>query len=121
MNKAQNRIKSEIFKNIFDSMEQVIYIADPESYEILYVNNLTNILFPGDIIGTKCYKTFQNLDSPCPFCTNNILFGKDPITPYIWDFHNQKINRWFHIIDQSIKWEGKNVRFEMAEDITSIK
>ncbi len=110
-----------IFKKIFEGMKQAIYISDPETYKILYVNKIMRKLFPGDIIGKKCYKIFQALDQPCPFCTNDKLFGENPISPYIWDCYNKKIEKWFHNTDQAIEWEGKKVRFEMAEDITEKK
>ncbi|TXT67642.1 MAG: putative Sensory transduction histidine kinase [Promethearchaeota archaeon] len=109
------------YKNIFEEMEQAVYITDPNNYNILYLNKTLQDLFPGDNIGKKCYKIFQGFDEPCPFCTNDKLFGKNPISPYIWDFYNKKIDRWFHITDQVIFWKGRKVRFEMAEDITEKK
>jgi PAS domain S-box-containing protein len=109
------------FKKIFEGMEQAIYISDPETYEILYVNKAMRDMFSRNIIGKKCYKIFQGLNDPCSFCTNDKLFGENPISPYIWDFHNKKLDKWFHITDQSINWSGKKVRFEMAEDITKEK
>ena len=107
------------FKAILDEMDQIIYISDPETYEILYVNKKTQDLFEGQIIGNKCYRILQDLESPCPFCSNDILFGKDPISPYIWVHYNKNINKWFHCIDYAIDWRGeKELRFEIAIDIT---
>ena len=110
------------FKTIFDKMDQSVYISDPETYEILYANDKIRELFSREIIGEKCYKILQNLDSPCSFCTNTKLFGKNPITPYIWDHYNQKLKRWYHCIDEAIDWKGdKRVRLEIAIDITKYK
>ncbi|MFO8017765.1 MAG: PAS domain S-box protein [Promethearchaeia archaeon] len=120
---AQQRLKEskERYEDIFDQMEHIIYISDPSTYELLYVNDITKQAFPGKIIGRKCYKVFQDRDEPCPFCTNDKLFGKNPESPHIWDFYNEKLGKWFHIIDQSIDWGGKKVRLEFAEDITKKK
>ncbi len=110
------------FKAIFDNFEQLVYISDPNSYEILYVNNKTNEYVPGDIIGKKCYEVFHEFNEPCSFCTNRLLFSKRPKSPFIFDFYNEKVGKWFHIIDQAIIWDdGRKVRFEMAEDITKKK
>lgn len=118
-----NSLKDIKFKAIFDKIDEPIYISDPETYEILYVNDiLRNALKNEKIIGQKCYQIFQNLDSPCNFCTNNILFGKKSTSPYIWEHLNTHLNRWYKCIDQVIEWhDGKKVRFEMAVDITNLK
>jgi len=109
------------FKTICNNIEPLVYIANPENYRILYVNTKMKELFKGNLIGEKCYKMLQNLDSPCPFCTNDKLFGENPVSPVKWEYYNKKLNKWFKIIDQRIKWENKFVRFEMAIDITSQK
>ena len=110
------------FKAIFDNFERLVYIADPNTYEVLYVNNKIKQLFPGEIIGKKCYEVFHEFDNPCSFCTNKLLFGKKPKSPLIFNFFNEKLGKWFHIIDQAIFWDNdRNVRFEMADDITEQK
>jgi PAS domain S-box-containing protein len=109
------------FKTICDNIDPLIYIANPENYQILYVNSKMKEFFKGELIGEKCYKIFQNFDSPCSFCTNDKLFGENPVSPVKWEFYNKKLDKWFKIIDQRIKWENKFVRFEMAIDITSQK
>mgnify|MGYP006277914071 CR=1 FL=1 len=110
------------FKAIIDEMDQLVYISDPETYKILYANKKIKNVFEDSFIGKKCYKVLQNLDSPCPFCSNDKLFGPDPISPYIWTHHNEKVNKWYHCIDYTIEWKGsKKVRFEIAIDITERK
>ncbi|MBD3342108.1 MAG: PAS domain S-box protein [Candidatus Lokiarchaeota archaeon] len=110
------------YRAIFDNMDQPIYIADPCNYEILYANNVLDDLFPGNLIGKKCYKVLQNLESPCPFCTNDKLFGENPISPYIWEHYNNELDRYYRCIDQAVDWDTRGkVRFEMAIDITKQK
>ncbi|MFX1274026.1 MAG: PAS domain S-box protein [Promethearchaeota archaeon] len=110
------------FKGIFDKMDQIVYISDPETYEIIYANEKVHEVFSNNIIGKKCYKVLQNLDSPCSFCTNDKLFGEYPISPYIWEHYNENVKRWYHCIDQAIDWKAeKKVRLELAIDITQHK
>jgi PAS domain S-box-containing protein len=103
--------------SIFDSINQVIYIADPHTFQILYVNKALRDAFQKDPVGGICYREFQGLDSPCAFCTNDVIL-KDRKKPYEWEYHNPILQRDFMIIDRIMKWpDGRDVRFEMAIDI----
>lgn len=121
---AKDRIireEREQLLSIFNSIDAMIYIADPDTYEVLYVNNLLAGLLPGDCIGSKCYRTFQGLEAPCGFCTNDIILGNN-FEPYRWEYYNPSLDRHFSIVDRIIKWsDGRDVRFEMAIDITDRK
>ncbi|MGQ9636965.1 MAG: PAS domain-containing sensor histidine kinase, partial [Thermodesulfobacteriota bacterium] len=107
--------------SLFDSINQIIYVTDPKSYEVLFVNKYLRELLGKDPVGGLCYKEFQELDHPCEFCTNDIILnlkGK----PYRWEYHNPILNRDYEITDRIIKWpDGREVRFEIAIDITDRK
>lgn len=107
--------------SIFESIDEPIYASDPDTYDILYANqNLKNLL--GDVVGQKCYRAFQGNSSPCAFCTNKYIFGKNLGKPYIWEFYNQGLDRYYKCIDRAIRWpNGKMVRCEVAIDITKQK
>ncbi len=110
------------FRSILDKMDQPIYISDPDTYEILYVNEKMKILHEDELVGKKCHESFHNLDVPCSFCTNYKLFGKNPISPYTWEHYNEKLDRWYYCTDQAIEWGvNKKVRLETAIDITEQK
>ena len=107
--------------SIFNSINQIIYIADPKTYEILYINDTIKDAFQKSLLGGICYKEFQGLESPCEFCTNEIIL-KEKNKPYQWEYHNPILNRDYMIIDRIIKWpDGRDVRFEIAIDITELK
>ncbi|NPV59992.1 MAG: PAS domain S-box protein [Actinobacteria bacterium] len=121
--RAQEALRKEWeqAKSIFESIDQVIYVSDPVTYEILYVNKTVKDLFGKDPSGGICYKEFQGLEAPCPFCTNSILL-KNPMEPYIWEYHNPILNRDYLIVDRMIRWpDGRDARFEFALDITETK
>ena len=75
--KALERQRQELI-SIFDSIDEVIYVCDPVSYELLYVNAAAKAVFGPDIVGQKCYETFQGLDEPCEVCTNPMILGREP-------------------------------------------
>ncbi len=107
--------------SLFDSINQVIYVTDPISYEVLFVNRYLRELLGRDPVGGFCYKEFQGLDHPCEFCTNDIIL-KLKGEPYRWEYHNPFLNRDYEITDRIIKWpDGREVRFEIAIDITERK
>ncbi len=107
---------------ILDGISEVIYVSDPETYELLYVNDAF-IKSWGDCTGQQCYKALQNLDNPCPFCTNHKIFDPDNRSgAYIWEFQNKVTQSWYRCIDKVINWpDGRRVRYEMAIDITRQK
>ena len=51
--------------SIFDSLEQMVYVSDPESHEILYVNKYFQNMLKRDVIGKKCYSELMQNTSPC--------------------------------------------------------
>jgi len=106
----------DLFKEIFDNFVEPVYIVDPENYQILYVNKVLKEKL-GECVGEKCYRVFQNLSSPCSFCSNKYLY-RNPEKPYIWLHRNLKNNRWYKCIDQFIKYNGKFLRLEIAIDVT---
>ncbi|MBN1848771.1 MAG: response regulator [Deltaproteobacteria bacterium] len=107
--------------SIFNSINEIIYIADPKTYKILYANSKLTDIVGKDVTGGLCYKEFQGLESPCGFCTNEKIL-QIKYEPYSWEHHNPILNRDYMIIDRVIKWpNGKDVRLEIAIDITARK
>jgi len=108
--------------SIFDSMDEGVYVSDPETYEILYVNPATKRAFGENIVGAKCHKVLQDLDAPCEFCTNHLILGDNLGKSHIREFHNKRDGRWYRCIDKAIRWsDGRMVRYEMAIDIHECK
>jgi PAS domain S-box-containing protein len=108
--------------SVFDSIDEAIYVADPDTYELLYVNSAVKAVFGDDVVGKKCHQVFQGLDTPCDFCSNPMIFGENLGHPYVWQFQNKMDGRWYRCIDKAIRWpDGRMVRFEMAIDIHDLK
>lgn len=114
------RQKEQQLRDIVDSFPDPIYVADMENHHVLFANKSISDSFPNqDIMGTLCHKTFQNMDSPCPFCSNAILRYGD--APLVWQHHNDVLQRDYKVIDRCISWEGnKKVRLSIALDVTDV-
>ncbi len=115
--KAKLLDKREQIYRLFDVIPAPIYISTLEDYEILFQNSAIDELFGKDIGQKKCHEMYQDLQEPCPFCTNALL-SKDG-TAYVWHHHNAVVERDYKIIDSYITWQEKErCRFSLALDIT---
>jgi len=112
------QVANEELISIFDSINEPVYVSDPETYEILYANSAIKAIFGKDIVGRKCHHVFQNLKDPCGFCTNPLIFGESMGKTHVWETQNSVDKRWYRCTDRAIKWpDGRMVRYEMAIDI----
>ncbi|MET0048285.1 MAG: EAL domain-containing protein [Sedimenticola sp.] len=117
-------MSNERFTSVMDSLDAVVYVADMDTYELLFLNRYTRNLF-GDIEGKVCWQSLQlDQSGPCDFCTNSRLVEKngEATEPYVWEFQNTRTGIWFQCIDRAIPWTGERlVRMEIAIDITERK
>ncbi|OQY56282.1 MAG: hypothetical protein B6247_04590 [Candidatus Parabeggiatoa sp. nov. 2] len=91
----------ERFTTVLNSLEALVYVADMQTYEILFINKYTQKLFDkNDFLGKICWQTLQpGQTQPCRFCTNDKLVTADgqPTGVYTWEFNNPQTNRWYYI------------------------
>ncbi len=113
---------NEISKFILDTIEDMVYIADTDTYELYYVNGAVTralgIAHEGQWHRQKCYQILQGRTEPCEFCTNPYL-QHDQF--YNWEHYNPLMDCHFYIQDKLIHFDGIDARFEIAKNITDIK
>jgi len=112
------------FRLLMDSLDALVYVADMDTYEVLFINEHGRKGF-GDIVGKICWQSLQKGQSgPCPFCTNKYLLNGEgkPGRVYSWELQNTITGKWYHMLDRAIQWvDGRIVRLEVATDISGIK
>lgn len=109
-------IGMESTTELLEELSELVYICDPQTYDLLYINSAGKKVFGIDgTCGGKCYQTLQGLDEPCPFCTNSLLNHEDF---YTWEFTNQLTKRHYLLKDKFIHYNGKDARIEIAFDMT---
>lgn len=109
---------------LFDSIPAVVYVADMQSYDLLFVNRFARQSFGSDWQNRKCYDYLQQgQQQPCAFCTNHLLLHNgQPGPPVSWEFRNTRNGRWYQCLDKAVRWtDGRLVRLEIAFDITERK
>lgn len=99
----------------FDHMNERIYMCDPETYDLIYINQAIyrDFHLPDDFscAGKKCYEVIVGGKEPCEFCTNHLL-RRDSF--YTWTYHNAISGFDYLLRDTLVPWRGKNYRFSMS-------
>lgn len=117
-------LATERFQTVLDSLDAAVYVADMETYEILFINSYGRKKW-GNVVGKICWQSLQEDQSgPCPFCTNHLLLDETgrPAGIHIWEYRNTGNNHWYECRDQAIRWtDNRLVRMEVATDITRRK
>ncbi len=110
-------IERDNLKNIFEAMEDGIYIVNQE-FDIEYVNPVLTKDF-GDYQNRKCYEYFHNRNKVCEWCKNDeILEGKT----VRWEWYSEKTNKTYDLIDTPLlNSDGSISKLEIFRDITDYK
>jgi hypothetical protein len=99
----------------------MIYISDPNTYEILYMNESIKKIF-GCSIGETCYATFGNNNIPCDNCHEDEIFGLNIGKTFTYEIRSGKNNRWYRSTIRAIKWpDGRILKYTIAIDINESK
>lgn len=105
-------------KHKFDHLEEEVSIIDPDTYELVYINECLQKDFGLEDayswIGEKCYKVLAGSDVPCEGCINGKL-RRDCF--YTAIRHNRKNGRNLLMRATLIPWHGKDYRFTTAIDM----
>ncbi len=118
------RMAHEKLLTILDSIDSTVYVADLNTYEILFMNQRMITDFGGNKTGDICYSVFRKNSKPCQCCTNNQLIDKDgnPAGVCVWHDKNPVTGRYYINHDRAIAWtDGRLVRMQIATDITDLK
>ncbi len=120
----QTALSYQNFKTVMDSVDALVYVADMETFEVLFINKYGQDIW-GEITGKTCWSSLQSgQDGQCPFCNNNKLLDANgqPAGVLVWELQNTSNQAWYQCRDQAIRWtDGHLVRMEIAVDITRQK
>jgi len=110
-------------KNIMNGLDVMIYVTDPATGEILFINDSMKKHFgiDYDCVGLLCYEILQKgLDKRCKFCPCYKL-DLDPESAVIWEEHSELTSRIYRNIDRYIGWpDGKTVHMQHSIDMTEL-
>jgi len=120
----QSRISLDVFQSILDGMDAYLYVTDPKTDEILFINNKMkeHYSLPDNIVGMTCWQVLQEgFDHRCDFCPNEALL-QHPDTVVTWEEHSSVTGRYYRNNDSLIRWaDGRLVHLQHSIDVTDIK
>lgn len=103
----------------FDGVKEIVYAADTDNYELLFLNKAgmeaLGIEKREQLEGRKCYEVLQGKEYPCTYCTNGQLCREQFLE---WEHENPITGRRYCLKDKLIEWGNRNVRIEIADEIT---
>ncbi|MDR1840268.1 MAG: response regulator [Treponema sp.] len=111
-----------MMENILDGVDAFIYVTNPDTGELLFVNKHMKEMFKiDDFAGKRCYKLFEGFQEKCDFCPCREL-DKEPNKTVVWEKYNELHKLHLRHTDCYIDWPGNNkVHLQQAIDMTDIK
>ena len=114
--KEQMEKMSAALRASLNDLSELMYVADLENYDLLFINEVGLQNFGLDSFeGKKCYEVLQGRDTPCDFCKGHISAEGETFT---WENTNPVTGRHYMLKDRNILWDGRPARMEIAFDIT---
>lgn len=104
----------------FDEMNELVYAADIDTHELLYMNKkalqLYGLQSAEQLAGKKCYEVMQNAYAPCAICN-----GRELSEGYFkeWRYYNPVLNKYLMVKDTMQQVDGRRVRVELAMDVSA--
>ncbi len=116
------QLSQQTMRTVLDNIDANIYVADFDTWEVLFANKKIKEELGAEVEGKKCWQVIQkDKSAPCDFCPNPKLLDKNkrPTGLYHWEVQNEHTHKWYECTDAAIEWvDGRLVHMEYATDIT---
>lgn len=113
---AQEYARYEKMAAVLDGMDEIIYVSDCESNELLYLNAAgRKISGMYDYNEKKCYEVMYGKKEICEFCQKQNARGE---SYHEWEMDNDYLKRHFLMKNKQIQWAGKQGNLTVCIDIT---
>ena len=124
LKRVQQRLEASIdlLGTVMDAIPADIYVMDPETYTILFMNKAMQLRFGEDTIGRPCWQVLHDEPGPCPFCRLPGLQDGSLGETATWEEFNRESGRTFVNIDTMITWQdGRPAKLQVAWDISELR
>lgn len=109
---------AEDLRTILDHQNSWIYVVDPETYSLMFINDKTYTVAPECRVGMSCYKAFFHRDHPCEECPLRMM--KNNVN-YTMEKYNPVLDIWSSADASRIHWGGKDACLLCCRDISYLK
>ncbi len=102
-------------RSVLDHQEVFLYVLDPETYTIRYVNQKTKELVPEAEPGRRCYELFYRRDVPCENC---VLEGARDAGQCTREIYNPYLGLWLLADASMVDWDRRKACLVSCRNIS---
>lgn len=112
--------ESQLYVNLLNETNRIMFVADYHTHEILYANDTAAKYRDHEVgshIGERCYRYIRGQEAPCSWCdvdklNDTCLSGRIET--------DSESGRTFKVRGKLINWRGREAFVKFAEDITEL-
>ncbi|MGI6152600.1 MAG: CHASE4 domain-containing protein [Christensenellaceae bacterium] len=120
----ESNISLETVGNILDAIDAYVYVTDPGTDQLVFMNNSMkkHYGFDDSVIGKTCWKVLQsNMEKRCSFCPVKRLEDTED-TAVSWELYSTVTERYYRNTSRLIEWKNKKkAHLQQSIDITDEK
>ena len=118
--RAQDRtaVLAHDLEMVLDNQNSWIYVIDPDTYQLRYINAKTHEIAPNSRIGMCCYQAFFARRQPCERCPTRNIREKVNQT---MEVYNPVLKVWTLADASLIHWDQQDACLLSCHDITAYK
>lgn len=119
--RAQDRAEQSLdaLREVLDSQNAWIYVIEPDTYRLLYINRKTKSIAPSSRVGMTCHQAFFNRPAPCESCPVHGLDSEH--TSSSLEVYNPLLKVWSAADAAVISWKNQPAWLLSCHDITRYK
>ncbi|WP_195270005.1 diguanylate cyclase [Eubacterium sp. 1001713B170207_170306_E7] len=119
--RAQDRAEQSLaaLTEVLDSQNAWIYVVEPASYRLLYINRKTKSIAPASEVGMTCHQAFFDQETPCEACPVRGLSAENNSSTL--EVYNPVLKVWSAADASVISWKNTPAWLLSCHDITPYK
>ena len=119
--RAQDRVEQSAaaMKTVLDNQNSWIYVIEPGTCRLLYINQKTKDLVPSSEVGMYCYEAFFDRTEPCARCPARSVGSASKNCTM--EIYNPMLRVWSSADASLITWKNRPACLLSCHDITRYK
>lgn len=110
---------AQAMEEMLNGQNSWIYLVQPETFALRYINRKTRDLAPNAQIGDTCHAAFFHRDTPCDHCP--VLALKQGDGQCVHHIYNPFLKVWTATSARRMYWQGEEAFLLTCHDITELK
>ncbi|MEG1145067.1 MAG: GGDEF domain-containing phosphodiesterase [Clostridium sp.] len=108
-------------QEVMDHLDSYIYVIQPDTFEVLFMNDKIRNLMNAIPSNTPCYAFFRGNREPCEDCPMRKL-NESATSKVTCEIYNDKLNIWLETTISTLHWiDGTKAYLLNCDDITEQK